>query len=377
MIFCKKCVQPDTRPSIVFDAEGVCPACRFAEDAPAIDWAERRREIDAIADFGRRNNVSGYDCIVGVSGGKDSLRQAMYVRDELHLKPLLVCCSYPPEQLTERGARNLSNLIGLGFDTISVSPAPQVWKKLMREGFLRYGNWAKSTEMALYASAPKVAIAYHIPLVFLGENPAITVGELGVGSTTGDANRMKYCHTLSGGPEALMDGSISEREVLWYRYSSDEELEMGDLRVVYLGYYIPGFTKRGNAEYSMAHGMEVRDESPEDIGDLTGHEALDDDFVIINQMMKYLKFGFGKVSDQVCEEIRLGRMTRDEAIALVKRYDGKCADRYIRRFCNYLDITEQQFWEVAERFRDKTIWERAPDETWQLKTAIGATAGRA
>src|SRR6185436_11305402 len=120
--------------------------------------------LDEIAEFGRRNNVSGYDCIIGVSGGKDSVRQVMYARDELGLKPLLVSCTYPPEQMSERGAKNLANIISLGFDLISVSPAPQTWKSLMREGFLRFGNWARSTEMALYASAPKVAIAYHIPL---------------------------------------------------------------------------------------------------------------------------------------------------------------------------------------------------------------------
>src|SRR3990172_3671571 len=111
MQYCKKCVQPDTRPGIKFNADGVCPACQYMEHFYSIDWDARRRELQGIVEKSKKDNPSGYDCIVGVSGGKDSTRQAMFVRDTLGLKPLLVSCSYPPEQLTDRGAHNLSNLI--------------------------------------------------------------------------------------------------------------------------------------------------------------------------------------------------------------------------------------------------------------------------
>src|SRR5512140_2383078 len=136
MRYCKKCVQPDTRPGIKFNEEGICAACLYTKAPDEIDWAARRKELDKIVDFAKQRNVSGYDCIIGVSGGKDSMCQAFYVRDELKLKPLLVSCTYPPEQQTERGAHNLANLVSHGFDCISVSPNPQVWKTLMREGFL-------------------------------------------------------------------------------------------------------------------------------------------------------------------------------------------------------------------------------------------------
>jgi N-acetyl sugar amidotransferase len=366
MRYCSKCLQPDTRPSIVFDAHGVCPACRFAEAAGDIDWALRHRELEIIAAFGRARNTSGYDCIVGVSGGKDSTRQAMFVRDELGLNPLLVCCSYPPEQLSDRGARNISNLVSLGFDLATVSPAPQLWKKLLRYGFIRFGNWTRSTEMALYASAPRLAIAYQIPLIFLGENPAITVGELATGSVTGDANRMKHANTIAGGPESLGLTPEEAERLFWYNYPPDEDMEMAELRIVYLGYYIEDFRKRENAEFSMAHGMEVRSDPPEDIGDITGHEALDEDFVIPGQMMKHLKLGFGKVTDQVCEEIRLGRMTREEGKRLVRLYDGKCAQKYLDRFRNYMALSQHEFQAVLDRYRNQEIWRRGPDGNWEL-----------
>ncbi|PIT92570.1 MAG: N-acetyl sugar amidotransferase [Candidatus Harrisonbacteria bacterium CG10_big_fil_rev_8_21_14_0_10_42_17] len=370
MRFCKRCTQPDTRPEITFDSDGVCQPCSFAEEHEKVDWTARHKELEKTAEFGRKNSTSGYDCIIPVSGGKDSMRQSMYVRDELGLNPLLVCCGYPPEQLTERGACNISNLITLGFDCIVVNPDPQVWKKMMRVGFLQHGNWAKSTEMALYASIPKVAIAYHIPLIYYGENPAIARGAMGVRSVTSDASGIKHSNTLRGGPESVKTPDITEQDLYWYRYPTDDEMEWAQLRIVYLGYYIKDFSRFKNGEFSIALGLEPRKDPPEDTGDYLGCEALDDDFVIVNQMLKYFKYGIGKTTDQTSEAIRLRLMTRDEGIELVRKYDGKCADHFIEKFCNYLEISKKEFWEVADRFRNPDIWEKNKQGNWKIKENI-------
>ncbi len=373
MKYCKECVQPDTRPGIKFDSKGVCLACSFVKESETIDWDARRLELEKITEYGKRHNVSGYDCIVGVSGGKDSTRQSIFVRDELGLKPLLVSCQYPPEQLTKRGAHNISNLISLGFDCITMAPNPKVWKKLMLQGFLKYGNWCKSTEMALYASAPKVAIAYHIPLIFLGENPAIALGDTGVGSVTGDANKMKYYHTLQGGDPRknnLVTKEMKEQDLILYKYPLDDEMEWAKLKIVYLGYYIKDFTRFKNAEFATARGLQVRTDTPEDIGDIYGFGALDDDYVVVNQMLKYLKFGFGQVTDQTAEAVRLKMMTRDEAIKLVKKHDGRCADRFVKGFCNYIGISEKKFWQVAQSYRNKDIWQKDKKGQWALKSEL-------
>ena len=136
MKYCLKCLQPDTRPGTSFDASGVCPACNYYTSLASVDWHQRNRELEDIVAFGRANSHSGYDCIIGVSGGKDSTRQALFVKDVLGMNPLLVNLSYPPEQVTQRGVNNVSNMIQLGFDCISINPAPQLWRKLMRKGFL-------------------------------------------------------------------------------------------------------------------------------------------------------------------------------------------------------------------------------------------------
>ena len=193
-------MQPDTRPNIKFDEFGICPACNYFESLKKVDWDERKKELVSIVEFGKQNNHSGYDCIIGVSGGKDSTRQALYVRNVLKMKPLLVCLSYPPEQVTQRGVDNISNLITHGFDCITINPAPQIWKKLMKKGFLNYANWAKSTELALFSSVPRFAIAYQIPLIWWGENPALQLGDLKTkGQTGSDGNNLKNMNTLGGG----------------------------------------------------------------------------------------------------------------------------------------------------------------------------------
>lgn len=370
MRYCKRCVQPDTRPGIVFDDEGICPPCRFAEQAPAIDWQEREREMQEVIAWGRAHSNAGYDCIVTVSGGKDSTRQALFVRDVMGLKPLLVCCSYPPEELTERGAFNIGNLISLGFDCVTISPDPVIWKELMRQGFFKYGNFFKSTEMALYASGPRAAIAYQIPLVFYGENPAITLGEMKKGFTlNADGNTMKYSsNTLDGGnPSGLLAPGMTRQDAIWYFYPEDDEIQWAQMRIVYLGHFMKDFNQFKNAEVAIQHGLKIRDEGPEETGNIYGYHSLDDDFVVANQMIKYLKFGFGRATEEVLEAIRWNVMNREEAFEAILKYDGVCHPRYIEKFCRFANITVEEFWRVVESYRNKNIVEKDADGKYYVK----------
>lgn len=369
MKYCKKCVQPDTRPGIRFDVEGVCPACRYREQLKEVDWSVRHQELKNIIERTKKNNHSDYDCIIGISGGKDSTRQAMYARDSLGLKTLLVSCNYPPEQLTDLGAYNISNLISLGFDVINVMPDPQTWKKLMRKGFLEYGNLAKSTETALYATLPRISIAYQIPLVFLGENAATQMGDLTVGSLDWNGNNIRNANTIGGGSALYLNDDITAQHLIPYTYPSGEETEWANVQVVYLGYFWPNFTKVDNAAFSISHGLEVRTNTPLERGALHPFEALDEDFVFVNQMIKYFKYGFGKVTDEVCELIRYGRMTREKGFELVAKYDGTCSPEHIQRFCKYLEISEKEFWKVAESYRNQELFEKDVSGEWHLKHA--------
>lgn len=351
MKYCKRCLQPDTRPGTRFDSDGICPACNYHATLAFVDWEERRRELTEIVAFGRSNNHSGYDCIIGVSGGKDSLRQALFVKEALKMNPLLVNLGYPPEQVTQRGVENISNMISHGFDCITINPSPLIWRKLMYEGFFRYTNWAKSTELALFSSVPRLAIAYQIPLIWWGENAALQLGDLNVmGKGGADGNNLRQMNTLGGGDVTwLLSDEVQRQQILQYIYPSEREMEKANLRITFLGYFWKDWSLIDNGNYSALRGLDVRQDKPWEIGDPVGVTSLDEDWVTLNQMIKYLKFGFGRVADYVNEDIRNGRITREQGIILCEKYDGTCSEKYIEGFSRYIGITVKEFWRQVDK----------------------------
>ncbi|MEQ8284625.1 N-acetyl sugar amidotransferase [Thalassospira sp.] len=371
--YCKRCLTPDTWPDAVFDQEGVCLPCRVAETMEDIDWNERLNELHRIGKWGRDHSHSHYDCIVGVSGGKDSTRQAFYVRDELGLNPLLVCCTYPPEEMTERGAHNLANLAECGFDLHVLSPAPVVSKKLMNYSLHQHGNLFRATELALYATLPQTAISYGIPLIFLGENPSLTFGGK-VGSFDSDANNQRSHNTLGGAKVAdWLPAGVKISELVPYCYPDEWEFDKADIRIVYLGYFMRDFNDIVNTDFALNHGLEPRigdDANPEWTGSINPADALDEEFVHINQFFKYLKLGYGKVTQQASVKVRHGQITRDEGIELVRKYDGKCNEIYLDKLANYLDIPRSELDDLIASYRNKDLWHLNNHGEWELKEAI-------
>lgn len=346
MRYCPRCLQPDTRPNTKFTPAGICPACDYFDRLQHVDWQERYEILTGLITKFPRKRGQQFDCIIGVSGGKDSTRQALWVRDKLGLRPLLACLTYPPQQVTPRGVENISNLIELGFDVVISAPAPGVWQKLMREAFLRFTNWCKSTELALFSSVPQLAIRYGIPLILWGENPGLQLGDLKTLGRTGyDGNNLRYMNTLSGGAlDWMLESDLYLKDLIPYQYPTLEEFDAHRIQIVYLGWFLGDWSLVNNAMYSCGHGLKIREDGVENTGDLRGVTSLDEDWVTLNQMIKYYKFGFGRVTDYVNEEIRMSRMTRDEGIMLVEKYDDACSDEYIASFCEYIGISIQDFW---------------------------------
>lgn len=350
MKYCKTCLQPDTRPNTEFSDEGICPACTYFSFHAEIDWGERHEILLEIVEQ-YRNPSAQYDCIIGVSGGKDSTRQALWVRDYLKLRPLLVCLSYPPAQVTQKGVDNLSTLIELGFDVIQCAPAPETWRQLMRDAFDNFSNWAKATELALFAAVPRLAINYKIPLILWGENPGLQLGDLGtLGKTGYDGNNLRNMNTLSGGGNDWMrDAGFTDKDLISYNYPSVEEFDVHNIQIIYLGWFLGDWSLLNNGMVSGLNGLSFRDDLPENTGDLYGVSSLDEDWVTLNQMIKYYKFGFGRASDYANEMIRMGSITRAQGIDLVERYDGRCSDKYIADFCDFVGITPTDFWDKVRR----------------------------
>jgi N-acetyl sugar amidotransferase len=357
--YCTTCLQPDTRPNTLFGEDGICPACTYFSLATDVDWQERYEILEDLLSSYPRKTGGQFDCIIGVSGGKDSTRQALWARDKLGLRPLLACLSYPPEQVTERGTDNISSLIEHGFDVVMSAPAPGTWQKLMRHSFDTFTNWARSTELALFASVPQLAIRYGIPLILWGENPGLQLGDLKtLGKTGYDGNNLRFMNTLSGAAlDWMLDAGLSRKELIPYQYPTPDEFDAHNLQIVYLGWFLGDWSLTNNGMYASALGLHLRDDPVENTGDLRGVTSLDEDWVTLNQMIKYYKFGFGRVTDYCNEEIRLGKMARSEGIRLVEAYDDSCGDAYIAAFSDYIGISVEQFWHQVHKSVNRDLFD--------------------
>ena len=375
MKFCKNCLQPDTRPGTVFTDIGLCPACSYSNSLSDVDFSHRWRLLQEIKDFGIQNKSSKYDSIIGVSGGKDSTRQAIFVKENLGMNPLLVCLSPSPHMSTQRGVNNLSNLISLGFDCVNIYPAPETWRQLMRLSFFKYTNPFKSTELALFSSVPRLAIMHQIPLVWWGENSALQLGESSVmGKDGSDGNNLKNMNTLSGGDISWMiEDGFDISKLIQYRYPSDEELERANLKITFLGFFWRDWSLINNGEYSMLRGLDIRSDKPWEMGEHVGITALDEDWTPVNQMIKYLKYGFGRTTDYINEDIRNGAISREQGIELVEKFDGTCSVKYILGFCDYIGISTETFWShLEENAINWTLFEKIELGTYKRKFRVGA-----
>jgi N-acetyl sugar amidotransferase len=348
-------VQPTTRPGIVFNEDGICYACIYAEERKHVDWKERKQAALRIAEKAHKK-ADVYDCVIGVSGGKDSICQAITSRDELGLRCLLV--NSEPEGITEIGKKNIENLKQLGFDVISIRPNPQVMKQLIRKDFFEYLNPVKVTEFSLWASTYIIADKFDIPLIIQGENPAVTLGVKRCLPANDDALMANEQDTLSSGWARYIGDGVSAKDLFLYHYDRGRLRHRG-IRGLWLGNYIEDWSPGKNAFFAWQHGLTVRENfKPEDIGTYVAWAQLDSDLVQVNQMLKYYKFGFGQCTDYACYDIRDGLITREEGFELVKKYDGLCAERYIKKFCDYIEITEDEFWRVVSKFKLNDPWGR-------------------
>jgi N-acetyl sugar amidotransferase len=377
MKYCKKCLTTDLRPNASFDEEGVCIACRFSEQERVVTSAIKLKILqNKIKENIRKKRKRGaYDCIVGVSGGKDSTRQAHWVRDRLGLRPLLVCGAYPPKQMTDIGADNLSNLVEMGFDLMVITPAPQTASELSLESFIKFGNVNKSTEMSLFATVPRIAIDLGINMIFWGENPAVQVGDSAVeGIDEFDGNSLRNLNTLTEGGIDWIDNILDDHKKYLqnhYIYPSSIEFEKSKIDIFYLGPAWDDWSNDSNSIYASLQGLTMRPGEESITGDITNASMLDEEFTNINMMLKYYKFGIGRTTDDASERIRRGEISREEGIKLAREYDGVCDDYIIQNFCKYVGISEDKFWNIANRWVNRDIFDTEEGKRPKRKFEVG------
>jgi N-acetyl sugar amidotransferase len=349
--YCSTCIIPYSRPNIAFDENGRCN-CATRETKSAVNWVERAQLFRAVAEHAQ-SRARFYDCLIPVSGGKDSTWQVVTCLEH-GLRPL--CVTWRPPGRTALGQRNLDNLIRLGVDHIDYSINPKVEKKLTYAALVRYGTPALPMHMALFSIPLTIAVKFDIPLVVWGENSAFEYGG------TEDARRgfrldsawlKQYGVTHGTTARDWIGADLTDKDLVPYFRPTDAELADKEILAIFLGYYFP-WDPETSFRVAKEHGFIKRSE-----GARTGYwnyADLDDDFISIHHWLKWYKFGFTRTYDNLSIEIRTGRMTRDQAIEIVRRRGDETPHADIEKFCGWLGITRDHFFEVIERFRNPSIW---------------------
>jgi N-acetyl sugar amidotransferase len=360
--YCQCCILPDTRPGIEIGADGVCSACASHAGArKAIDWDARRQAFADVAAHARRRS-RGYDCLIPVSGGKDSTWQVVTCL-KYGLNPLAVTWKTPAR--TPVGERNLSNLVRLGVDHIDYQISPKVERKFMLKALERVGSTALPMHLAIFNIPLTIAARFDIPLVVWGENSAFEYAGTGEESRGFRLDRrwlQKYGVTHGTTARDWVDADLSERELTAYFGPADEELEARGVLAVFLGYYFP-WDPSTSLAVARAHGFEARGE-----GAKTGYydyADIDDDFISIHHYLKWYKFGCTRTYDNLALEIRNGRLTREQAVQVLRRRGDETPHEDIARFCDFVGITRERFFGIIEKFRNRDVW-TLRDGRWMI-----------
>ncbi|GAB4284141.1 MAG: pseudaminic acid biosynthesis protein PseA [Oscillatoriaceae cyanobacterium] len=319
--YCNRCVMPETKPDLFIDAEGVCSACRNIEKRQAVDWESRKQQLVKVLDSYRSKDGSNYDCIIPVSGGKDSHFQVIRML-ELGMNPL--CVTATTDKLSDIGRRNIENLKNLGVDYLEVTVNPVVRRKINKLVLTQIGDISWPEHVVIFTIPVRVAVQFNIPLIIWGENPQNEYG--GPASATENNTLTRRWLEEFGGllglrvSDLIGQEGIERKHLIQYSYPSDEDLQRVGLTGLFLGYYLlwDGYQ---NALYAQAHGFETYHKPVE--GSLVNYENLDNYQTGIHDYFKFLKYGFGRATDLACLHIRRGRLSRQDAIKLVRMHDGK------------------------------------------------------
>jgi N-acetyl sugar amidotransferase len=402
--FCRRCVISNQRPNsaveyqharttkkatIAFDAEGVCDACRVAERKKReVDWEQRERDLIALCDRFRRDD-GGYDCLVPGSGGKDSFYQAHVLKYKYGMHPLTV--TWAPHLYTDWGWKNHRAWIDAGFDNYLCSPNGRVHRLLTRLAVDNLFHPFQPFMLGQKFLGPKLAATFGIPLVFYGENEA-EYGNPVADTTSAKRDYAYYAAAdqsqilLGGTPVSELKGryGLDENDLQPYLPADPKEMARQKVEVHYLGYYLK-WHPQSCYYYAVEHGGFTA--SPHRTpGTYSKYNSIDDKIDDLHYWTTYIKFGIGRATYDAAQEIRSGDITREEGVALVKRFDGEWPARFEAELMQYLSMppaefpvaakqfreplmTKEGFLKLADEFRSPHLWKKAKDG-WQLRHTV-------
>ncbi len=357
--YCKNCIMPETKPDFEIYEDGICSACRNYKNRKHIDWHQRKKELIAIVEKYSSRDGTNYDCIIPVSGGKDSTYQTVKIL-ELGLNPL--CVTATTCALTNIGRRNIENLKNLGVDYLEITTNPVVRKKLNRFALKNIGDISWPEHVTIFTVPVRIAFQLNIKLIIWGENPQNEFGGPAACAKSNATLNRKWLEEFGGMlglrvSDLIDQEGIELKDLIQYTYPSDEELKIVGVTGLCLGYYYP-WDGMEHALIAQGRGFETYHKFVE--GTLANYENLDNYQTGIHDYFKFLKFGFGRATDLGCLHIRRGRLMRKDVLELIKKRDGKFPWTYLGRsledILTDIDMNIDEFIKICDRFTNKKIF---------------------
>ena len=366
--YCSKCLFPETKPDLLFDKDGVCSACLAAEmKNKGIDWKLKEKEFFEIVNhYKKPKDETGYDCIIPVSGGKDSTYQAYFMKKVCGMNPLCIC--FETTYVTEIGQKNLDNISKLGIDVIHFKKDYNVYKKMVIEGFKRVGDEMWPNHLGIFTIPVMFAVKFNIPLIVWGENSQQEYGGPNIESVKNTFLNRKWLEEFGGLlgnriQDMIGVDGLTEKELTPYFYPSDEDIERIGVTGIFLGSYF-FWDARKQLEIVVKNGFTVKEDGPVE-GTYTNYENLDEKIHGLHDYLKFVKYGFGRATDHANIDIRNGRLNREEAMNLVKKYDGKYPHFGVKSFMEYSDLSKYEIDVIIDSFTNPFLFKQNEDGTFE------------
>lgn len=364
MKFCTKCIMPDTRPGITFNKDGVCIACQNNERKKSIDWNARYEELKVLCDKYRRKTPGQYDCIIAVSGGKDSHYQVYVMKELMNMNPLLITVE-DFFTMTEAGKHNIKNISeAFGCNIISFKPNRRAAKVISKYMFEKYGRPLWYVDRLLYTVPLYYAAALNIPLLVYGENVSYEYG--GVDDEETYSAREQVFNGVAPGVELqeLVDAGVPRDELAYLDAPSRETLNQLD--PIYLSYFVEWNGIR-NYEFAKRRGFKDLTHEWDRTNHIENFNQIDSYGYLLNAWMKYPKFGHAYATDYAARWVRYGLLTREEAVKLAEERDHNLDPKIAEDFCAFVGMSITEFYDALDRLYNKELFEQNSWGQWRLK----------
>jgi len=360
-----------TRPRISFDHRGFCNACQWMEEKKEMNWTPRQTELKELLSQCKARNAT-FDCIVPVSGGKDGSYVAHTLKHQYNMNVLTV--TVRPVLSLDIGNKNLYNFIQSGYNHIHISTNPKAMDMLNKYGFVEKGFPYYGWLTAIMTAVIQLATKFNIPLIFYGED-----GEVEYGGSTENKDRALYDIAfmkrvyLEGGhdrilQQAMQQSNVSKTDLSFFRFPDEETVTKCDLKFTHWSYFEPWDSYRNYITAKEHCGLIEKEEGNRDT--FTNFAQNDQALYLLHAYLMYLKFGFGRATQDAGIEIRRGAMTREQGIALVKLYDNTQPLEYMDRYLEYYQMSQNEFNNILDKFTNKDLFEKR-NGIWQPKFSVG------